>query len=428
MQKVKSFTLPLTLAKSAGVSCGDCKVGGVASGFLKDLDDEAITPEAVKQAIPGFMALRGPDGIVGGPLRLHHDFWQRFLKQVIAVLPLSSEQQMDLVAAIALPLGRVTKMWVDGSGVTRWEGQISQANPIGRIVWQMLKENLIHLGVSLGGKILRVEKGRDGMGRPCGLITEIRIDELSVTDNPAYRLISGETEDNGAYISALTKSLTRQVKSMNVENFLAKALGGSATAQAGSGSWGDTTTGMSRPIVPAQSKQPHGGSSIKIAGEMGQVLSDNKQSKLSKPTSSNSGPKTDIWGMTVAELTRSLEKCADMEELKKCGCSMEKSEETAKRMYESALGLAGSTNEPPGVLVNLVKMLSELASYVSELPHMDDWTRSGTIEAIHDRLHKSLTEFQEKMPESLMGSPVRPPGHARNDTQDLVFPSHYVPT
>lgn len=428
MPKIKSFTLPLTLAKAAGVS--SFKVGGVASGFLKDLDDEAITPDAVKRAIPGFMALRGPDGVAGGPLRLHHDFWQRFLKQAIESLGLSRDEQMDMVAAIALPIGRVTKMWVDGSGTTRWEGTISQASPIGRILWSMLKENLIHLGVSLGGKILRVDRGRDGLGRPCGLITDIRIDELSVTDNPAYRLTEGETEDNGAYIQALSKSLglTSHRRKMNVDQFLAKALG-TPKNEITSGSWGETKTGLAGTRSSYSTLTPKGKASVKVAPDMGKVFSDNTQGqKISKPTSSNPGPKTDIWGMTVGELTSALEKCAGMDELKKCCSSMAKSEEMASDLYQSARGLAGSTDEPPGVLANLVRLLAQISSLVAELPHKSEWEQDGYVKDIHDVLSKSLTEFREKMPEGLMGSPVRPPGRARNATQELVFPSHYVPT
>jgi len=183
-------------------------VGGVASNFFKDLDGDAISPAAIQQAIPGFMANRGPDGIQGGPLRLHHGFWERFLKQAINGLSLPYDEQIRLITAIALPLGRVTEMSVDADGTTRWRGVLSQANPIARVIWDMLREGMIHLGVSVGGKINAVRPGRDVLGRPCNVITSVRLDELSITDNPANRLIESESPDNGAYIMALAKSLT----------------------------------------------------------------------------------------------------------------------------------------------------------------------------------------------------------------------------
>jgi hypothetical protein len=190
------------LSKSA-----DMVVGGVASNFFRDLDGDAICPDAIQRAIPGFMATRGPDGLKGGPIRLHHGFWERFLKQSISALNIPYDQQVGLLAAIALPLGRVTEMSVDSDGTTRWRGVLSGANPIARVVWNMLKEGMVHLGVSVGGKINGVRPGRDAIGRTCNLITDVRLDELSITDNPANRLIESETPDNGAYITALAKSV-----------------------------------------------------------------------------------------------------------------------------------------------------------------------------------------------------------------------------
>jgi len=205
VNKTKAF-LPLEAILSKASE--SWAVGGVASNFFKDLDGDAISPAAIQQAIPGFMANRGPDGIQGGPLRLHHGFWERFLKQAINGLSLPYDEQIRLITAIALPLGRVTEMSVDADGTTRWRGVLSQANPIARVIWDMLREGMIHLGVSVGGKINAVRPGRDVLGRPCNVITSVRLDELSITDNPANRLIESESPDNGAYIMALAKSLT----------------------------------------------------------------------------------------------------------------------------------------------------------------------------------------------------------------------------
>jgi hypothetical protein len=194
-------------------------VGGVASNFFKDLDGDAIHPDAIQRAIPGFMANRGPNGLKGGPLRLHHGFWERFLKQAINALHLPFDEQMSLVAAIALPLGRVTEMTVEADGTTRWRGELSQANPIAKVIWGMLKEGLVHLGVSVGGKINATRPGRDALGRPCTLITDVRLDELSITDNPANRLVESEAADNGAYIMALAKAVGAPAPGQMALNF-----------------------------------------------------------------------------------------------------------------------------------------------------------------------------------------------------------------
>jgi len=200
-------------------------VGGVASNFFRDLDGDAIAPDAIARAIPAFMANRGPDGLKGGPLRLHHGFWERFLKQSINSLNIPYADQMGMLAAIALPLGRVTEMTVEPDGTTRWRGLLSQANPIAKVIWEMLKEGLVHLGVSVGGKINATRPGRDALGRPCTVICDVRLDELSITDNPANRLIESETADNGAYIMALAKSLQTTVSPSPVDQFLEQVLG-----------------------------------------------------------------------------------------------------------------------------------------------------------------------------------------------------------
>lgn len=200
-------------------------MGGVASNFFRDLDGDAIAPDAIARAIPAFMANRGPDGLKGGPLRLHHGFWERFLKQSINSLNIPYADQMGMLAAIALPLGRVTEMTVEPDGTTRWRGLLSQANPIAKVIWEMLKEGLVHLGVSVGGKINATRPGRDALGRPCTVICDVRLDELSITDNPANRLIESEAADNGAYIMALAKSLQTTVSPSPVDRFLEQVLG-----------------------------------------------------------------------------------------------------------------------------------------------------------------------------------------------------------
>jgi hypothetical protein len=405
-------------------------VGGVASNFFKDLDGDAISPDAIQQAIPGFMANRGPDGIQGGPLRLHHGFWERFLKQAINGLNLPYDEQMKLITAIALPLGRVTEMTVDSDGTTRWRGLLSQANPIARVIWDMLREGMIHLGVSVGGKINAVRPGRDALGRPCNVITSVRLDELSITDNPANRLIESEAPDNGAYIMALAKSLEKAarkpIRENNMEHlnrFLAKALGGSPGKEIGSGSWKDTTTGMGRGLGAPTSQRPRGSKQVQMdnssSAHAGKGIGG-KQPKATRPYSSGGMPPTDVWGMTMTQLTRELSKC----------CSMGKdawgSPETVGFLTDSAHAIAGITDSPNPELINFVRFLQNLGQFAQALPHMDDYQAKGTVVAMNEDLFKALDEFVEKLPSELKGRPLRPPGSPGVVGMDIQFPKQYV--
>lgn len=407
-------------------------VGGVASNFFRDLDGDAIDPGAIQRAIPAFMAHRGPDGISGGPLRLHHGFWERFLKQSINTLNLPYDEQMAMVAAIALPLGRVTNITVEDDGTTRWRGELSQANPISKIIWSMLKEGLVHLGVSVGGKINAVRPGRDALGRRCNVITDVRLDELSITDNPANRLLESETPDNGAYIMALSKSLTTVssrgvTPKQDVEQFLKKSLGNPGS-EFGSGSWGDTTVpGMTQSLQP-KSKKQHGSNKVKLdesASETaGGKLIAGKQPKAHRPTSSGGMPPTDVWGITVEQLTRELAKCAHMG--KGMWQDPEMSKGMSKFLTDSAYGLAGLTDTPGPELINFVKFLQYLNRFAQEIPHMDDYQATGTVEAIGPDLTKALGEFVEKLPSDLKGKPLRPPGSPGISSLDIQFPAQYV--
>lgn len=410
-------------------------MGGVASSFYKDLDGDAIDPEAIRRAIPGFMANRGPDGIVGGPIRLHHGFWDGLLKRAIALLHLDTAAQMDLVASLALPLGRVTDIHVDENGVTHWRGVLSQANPMARTVWNMLKEGAVHLGVSVGGKILGTRPGRDRIGQPCTLITDVRLDELSITDNPALRLVAGETGDNGAYITALSKTLSKSLNMTNysgaaesdqVERFLAKALGSASDfspkpAQGmDRGSWQGTKTGMGRGLNAPTTQRSRGNGSIKMDGSQPKTGMGGNQPKAYHPDATAKGPNTDVYGITVAELTRKLEKC----------CAMDKhalsSPETHAMLTDAAYGLAGVTDNPPPALINLVRYLQYFSRFAQQLPHMDDYQAAGTVAAMGPELYKALGDFREGVTEELKGSPVRPPGSPGVGIPMILFPQQYV--
>lgn len=408
-------------------------VGGVASNFFKDLDGDAISPSAIQQAIPGFMAGRGPDGISGGPLRLHHGFWERFLKQAINALNLPYEEQMGLLTAIALPLGRVTEMTVGPDGTTRWRGVLSQANPIAKVIWNMLKEGMVHLGVSVGGKINATRPGRDALGRPCTLITDVRLDELSVTDNPANRLIESESPDNGAYIAALTKSLglaiapkplLTPVSTMStVDSFLAKALGNPGR-EFGSGSWGDTgIPEMGRGLQAKRTSRPMGTATIKLDASSSDTAGrglGGKQPKASRPYSSGGMPPTDVWGMQIEQLTRELSKC--------CGMTKEAwgSPETVELLTDSAHAIAGLTDSPNPELINFVRFLQHVGQFAQAIPHMDDYQAAGTVRAMNADLTKALGEFVETLPADLKGKPLRPAGSVGVVGLDIQFPQQYV--
>lgn len=418
----KIFSIPLTLEKFAGDS--GWVVGGIASSFHRDLDGEAITPDAVRQAIPGFMANRGPDGIQGGPIRLHHDFWTRFLRQAIDTLRLPQEMQMSLVAAIALPLGRVTQIWVDGEGKTHWRGVLSQANPIAQIIWQMLREGLVHLGVSLGGKIFQVQPGgRDRLGAPCTLITNIRIDELSITDNPALRLTN--QEDTGAYIMALAKSVQGAIApaaSSEVQKFLRKAIGDLGGASEFRVNGDGTTTGMGRDTINPSLKRKGGGGTIKMDGAQPATGMGGALKIKAKPAATGKEPATDVYGLTVKEFTRSLAKACAMCKSKEEWCSGD----MQKSLTDGAFGLAGLTDSPPDGLVNLVRLLQEIAKFARELPNMSDYQATGTMDEMSGALIKSLGEFESDMPKDLMGKPLRPPGSPGVTNQMVAFPAQYM--
>lgn len=405
-------------------------MGGVASSFHRDLDGEAITPDAIADAIPGFMSSRGPDGLEGGPIRLHHDFWERFLKRAIAAINLPFEEQTRLIAAIALPLGRVTKIEVDPqSGETRWKGFLSQANPIAKIIWDMLREGMISLGVSVGGKILSTKSGVDALRQRCTLITKIRLDELSITDNPALRLTQGE--GSGAYITALAKSVRasfnpvrptyRGSGRMSVQRFLAKALGGDAIREANSGDTTLPNLGMNRDLGEPKSMKPKGSGSVKVADGDTKTGIGQPQPKAAKPKPSGD-IKSDVWGMTVEAFTKELSKC----------CAMKKAEDWSndaqlKKFAQGAYGLSMVTDEPPVELLDFLHALQQIAEYAFRLKTMDDYQAIGTMDAMGESLAKSLSEFTEAMPKELMGKPLRPPAFGSTDRLDIVFPQQYNP-
>lgn len=393
----------------------------MASSFHRDLDGEAIAPSAVAAAIPAFMASRGADGLSGGPIRLHHDFWQPLLQRAIALLGLGASDQMDLVAAIALPLGRVTKIWVDPQGTCHWRGLLSSANPIARTVWAMLREGIVSLGVSVGGKILATQPGRDSLGQPCTLITKIRLDELSITDNPALRLTQGETPGNGAYIQALVKSLGGQpAMASNTDAWLAKALNTGSTQKQFSPTGDPVRTGLGSVDLAHGTGRPRGSRTVKMDGAQSPTGMGDRQPKGGYPQGTSPGPRTDVWGITVTELTRELGKC----------CGMSKAEfsspGTLELLTNSAYGLAGVTEDPPPALINLVRFLQQLSQYAIALPGMGDWEGNQVAAAMGSDLSKALSDFKEGITTELSGRPLRPPGSPGVASPTISFPSQYV--
>lgn len=410
------------------------EVGGVASSFHKDLDGDAIAPEAIQRAIPAFMANRGPGGIKGGPIRLHHNFWDGLLKRAISLLGLDPQSQMSLVTSVALPLGRVTDIWVDDEGTTHWRGVLSRANPIARTIWEMLKEGAVHLGVSVGGKILGTRPGRDRLGSPCTLITDVRLDELSITDNPALRLTQGESPENGAYISAFAKTLQKSLgmtsnssvaESAKTERWLQKAIGSTYGAElrpaAGlAASGGEVRTGMSRNLGLKVEARSRGTGRIGMDENQLKTGMGDQQPKAKRIPGTAKEPPTDVFGMTVSELTRELSKT----------CHMDRAElgdrELHKFLTDSAYGLAGITEEPPPALVNFVRYLQHFSNFCQMLPHMDDYQAAGTVEAMGPELSKALSDFEEGITDELKGSALRPPGSPGVAMPTIAFPTQYV--
>lgn len=385
-------------------------------------------PTAVRDAIPDFMAVRGADGVSGGPIRLHHDYWQPFLQRIIRTLNLSDEMQMNLVAAIALPIGRVTDISVDAEGKTHWTGFLSSANPIAKIVWQMLQEGFVHLGVSLGGRIVQVvDGGRDAMGKPCRLITQIRIDELSVTDNPALRITDGS--DSGAYIMALAKSLLGPRKlqpktiassnNTNTQRFLSKALGDQGGAASFDGDTKVAPMGVSRPIGPPDKKPGRSGSMKVDKSEVKTGMGkDNLVYAVDPPKSTGKGPPTDVWGISVGAFTDGLKKCAEMDKAQDWA-------DAVPMMRDGSIGLLGATDNPPAELLNLTRLLGQIARYSMELPYMSKWAASQTMEAMGGDLQKMAASFEAAMHKELKGQPLRPPGSKSIAAQNIAYPQQY---
>lgn len=430
---MKQFNIPATLLIKAASASG-WQVGGVASAYLRDLDNEAITPDAVREAIPGFMACRGPDGIRGGPLHLHHGFWDGFLRRAIQVLGISPEKQLELVAGISLPLGRVTDIYVDDRGVTHWSGILSAANPISKVIWELLKEKIISLGVSLGGKILSTRRGCDSLGQPCTLIDKIRMDELSITANPALRLTQSEDPSNGAYITALSKAISASIEDPmeRVEAFLTKALSptkarqnGSATQSMGSAqafNSGDNqlSTGMDGSLSTAPQKRAvrgthHGEMQPDVTPGVGKT----KNPFHADQSRGGADIKTDVWGMTVPQFASALKKCAVMD------VNEFASPDTLTLFQSGAEGLAGLDPNPPMSLVNFVRLLQQISMYSQNLHKMSKWQQEGTLSEMKKSLAKGLMNFEESMPKNLMTKPFRPPGSPNVHSIQIPFPQQY---
>jgi hypothetical protein len=321
---------------------------------------------------------------------------------------------------------------------------LSQANPIAKTIWAMLKEGMVHLGVSVGGKINSTRPGRDALGRPCTLITDVRLDELSITDNPANRLLDSESPDNGAYIMALTKSLEKAIapgrttlqKTLalmptpvstmaSVEQFLAKALGGNPGAEINSGSQGDTAIpSMGRGLsAPPATLRPVGTQTIKMDSSSSDTAGRGLagiQPKAQRLYSSGGMPPTDVWGLSIDQLTRELAKCARMD---KHAWGLP---ETAGFITDSAHAIAGMTESPNPELINFVRFLQNIGRFAQEMPYMDDYQAAGTVTAMNDDLIKALEEFVETLPSDLKGKPLRAPGSVGVVGADIQFPKQYV--
>ncbi|MFB6214844.1 MAG: hypothetical protein ABEI54_03145, partial [Candidatus Bipolaricaulia bacterium] len=294
-----------------------------------------------------------------------------------------------------------------------------------------LNEGTISLGVSLGGKIYATEAGRDRLGKPCTLITSIRIDELSITQNPALRLVGGEDESNGAYIQALAKSAARSLRKTPrkpkqkskmskraTQRFLQKALDSCDSFYPSHK--GSKTKDKKLKPKPKGNKQIANNDTNTKTGLGGEP------NKVNKPKGKGKGFKIGDHAKnpTVKELTRELGKCAQLPP-EQMG-----SDEVINQLSNGAQGLAGMPEESPE-LINFAKLLQYLSQYAGELQKMADngeKTRmKGTAKAMQDELTKALSSFSERVPDDIKAKPLRPPQGPGVNSQDIQFPSQYFP-
>jgi hypothetical protein len=221
--------------------------------------------------------------------------------------------------------------------------------------------------------------------------------------------------------SAFTKSLTPSFP-MTIDNFLRKALGNPGR-EFGSGSWRDTGIPAMGRKVDAKSPQPKGGKKVQMdesaSAHAGKGIGG-KQPKAHRPYSSGGMPPTDVFGITITQLTRNLAKA----------CYMDKdawgSPETVSFLTDSARAIAGMTDTPTDPMVNFVRFLQYCTRFAQELPFMNDYQAAGTVKAMNADLTKALDEFVEKMPEELKGKPLRPAGSPGVVGIDVQFPQQYV--
>jgi hypothetical protein len=208
-----------------------------------------------------------------------------------------------------------------------------------------------------------------------------------------------------------------------VEQFLSKALGNPGQ-EFGSGSWRDTgIPEMGRGLQAKPTSRPMGTQKVKLDNSDSETAGrglGGKQPKAHRPYSGGGMPPTDVWGMTVSQLTQELAKCAHM------GKEAWGSPETVGFLTDSAHAIAGLTDSPHPELINFVRFLQHLGQFAQQMPHMDDYQAAGTVTAMNTDLTKALDEFVESLPSDLKGKPLRPPGSPGVVGPDIQFPAQYV--
>jgi hypothetical protein len=242
------------------------------------------------------------------------------------------------------------------------------------------------------------------------------------TDRVARRHWLGKLEGEVYEKQKKRRSLNKTGLPMTIDNFLRKALGNPGR-EFGSGSWRDTGIPAMGRKVDAKSPQPKGGKKVQMdesgSAHAGKGIGG-KQPKAHRPYSSGGMPPTDVFGITITQLTRNLAKA----------CYMDKdawgSPETVSFLTDSARAIAGMTDTPTDPMVNFVRFLQYCTRFAQELPFMNDYQAAGTVKAMNADLTKALDEFVEKMPEELKGKPLRPAGSPGVVGIDVQFPQQYV--
>jgi len=132
---------------------------------------------------------------------------------------------------------------------------------------------------------------------------------------------------------------------------------------------------------------------------------------------------TDVWGLTVGQLTKELKTWSNMPMQK-----MASSPELLEGLGNAAFGLSNITIHPPPELCNMLRMLGCFSQFCKALGHMQPMRAEPAYKAMTSDFRKMLVEFEERLPDGLKELPIRPPGNGQSvDRMRIPFPQQYQP-